>query len=107
MELTRPAVPQSSFVTVLAWIFIVLAGFATLISILQNVMISLMFPIEEMQAAMVQAKHKQDMPVFAEFMFSHFQLFFLSFLVVSSVTLVSAIALLKRKNWARVLFIGL
>lgn len=42
---------KSTFVNVLAWIFIALAGFSTLISILQNIMISAMFSIDEMNKA--------------------------------------------------------
>jgi hypothetical protein len=99
-----PPVARSTFVTVLAWIFIVLAGFATLISILQNIMVSMVFPMAEIQA---HAQDRPDMPWFATFMFSHVQLFFLLFLVVSASTLGAAIGLLKRKNWARILFVAL
>lgn len=100
--------PQpSTFVNVLAWIFIVLAGFTTCISILQNIMIHTLFPREEMQQAMQQAEHNQQIPPYFEFMFNHFDLFFAAFLVISATTFIAAIALLKRKNWARILFIGL
>lgn len=99
--------PRSSFVTVLAWIFIVLSGFSTLIAIAQNVMINTMFPVDQMQVAMHAAKEKQNIPPVAEFMTSHFRLFFGAFLALSAVTLVSSIALLKRMNWARVVFICL
>jgi cell division protein FtsX len=44
---TSPVV-RSTFVTVVGWIFIILAGFATLISILQNVMIALVFSAPQM-----------------------------------------------------------
>ena len=47
-----------------------------------------------------------DMPPFAAFMFSHFQLFFLLVLLLSAFTLISSIGLLKRLNWARLCFIG-
>jgi hypothetical protein len=47
------------------------------------------------------------MPAFASFLFNYFQLFFLLFLVVSAATFASAIGLLKRKNWARILFVGI
>jgi hypothetical protein len=99
--------PRSSFVTSLAWTFIVLAGFATAISVLQNVMINLMFPTEEIRGAMREAHGSQAVPPFAAFMFEHFRLLVASFLVVSVLTLVSAIGLLKRMNWARIIFIGL
>ncbi|HBN14896.1 MAG TPA: hypothetical protein DD407_07615 [Pseudohongiella sp.] len=43
--------PRSTYVTVLAWIFIIFAGFATLVSLLQFVMVSIMFGSEELQIA--------------------------------------------------------
>ncbi len=103
----QPKANQTSFVTALAWVFICLAGFATLISVLQNVMISTMFPLNKVQEAMSQAQAKEHMPPFFLFMFSHVRLCFAAFLVVSATTLVAAVALLKRKNWARIVFICL
>jgi hypothetical protein len=96
-------VNRTAFVTVLAWIFIVVAGFATLISILQNVMINLAFPIQQMTESLKNAP--PNMPAVFVLLFSHIRLFFLSFLVASAVCLVSAIGLLRRKNWARIIFI--
>ena len=104
---SEPAVLRSSFVTGLAWSFILLAAFATFISLLQNIMISLMFPAEEMRAAMRQAEESLPMPAFAGFMFENIRLFFALFLAVCVLTLVSSIGLLKRKNWARLVFIGM
>jgi hypothetical protein len=46
-------------------------------------------------------------PPFHRFMLSHVQLFMPAMLVIFAVTLVSAIGLLKRKNWARIVFIAL
>ncbi len=103
----RGAPPPSNFVNVLAWIFIILGGFATAISIVQNVMIQFMFDRPEMSHALHQARHSDQVPAFAAFMFNHFQLFFLLFLLLSATSLVAAIGLLKRKNWARLLFIAL
>jgi NADH:ubiquinone oxidoreductase subunit 6 (subunit J) len=98
---------RSSFVTGVAWTFIALAGFATLIALLQNIMLSVMMPAEEMQKTMRGAEQAQNIPAFARFMFDNFRLVFASFLILSAVTLVSAIGLLKRKNWARLTFIGI
>jgi hypothetical protein len=95
---------KSTFVNALAWIFIVLAGFATFISILQNIMITVMFPVEEMNTAIGSAEAQEQVPYFAKFMFSNIQFFFLSFLAISGTTFVSAIGLLKRKNWGRIIF---
>lgn len=99
-------VQRSTFVTAIAWIFIVLSGFGTLSSILQNIMIHTLFKGSEMQQAM-QVQPEPDMPGFAMFMVNNVELFFAMFLVVSVVMLASSIGLLKRNNAARVVFIGL
>jgi len=103
-------VPRSSFVTVTAWIFIALSGFASLISILQNIMIQTLFHSQEFAQAMHEMPQNTP-PIagfnFAGFMFHHFPQFFLLFLVISLTTLVFSIGLLLRKNWARLCFIGL
>lgn len=95
---------RSQFVSVLAWIFIVMAGFATLISILQNVMINTVFPIDELERS---APRAPDMPAFVAFFAGHVRLFFAAALAVSAATFAAAIGLLMRKNWARLLFMGL
>src|SRR5437016_10457943 len=99
---TLPA--RSTFVTVLAWIFIILAGFATVIGILQNIMIAVVFPVSEMQQAGNQAANAH-LPGYASAIFNHVQLIFFLFLVIFAATFVIAVGLLKRKNWARVGFI--
>lgn len=96
---------RSSFVTVLAWIFIVLSGFATMISILQNIMVWTMFNQPEVANAM--STPPPGAPPFLAFMAGYFQWIFLAFLLVTIATLVSSIGLLKRINWARLVFIGL
>ena len=96
---------KSTFVTVMAWIFIVVAGFITLISLLQNIMISVMLPVDEMNQAFNDPQFQEQTPFFFRLMFSNIRLFFLSFLIISGTTFVSAIGLLKRKNWARIIFI--
>lgn len=100
-------IARSGFVTGLAWVFITLAGFSTLISVLQNVMITFMFPAEEFQAAMRESQGDHSMPGVFRLMFENFRLFFAAFLLLSVCTLVAAIGLLKRKNWARLVFIGI
>jgi hypothetical protein len=98
---------KSTFVTVLAWIFIILAGFSTLISLLQNIMMQTMFSGPQFTEAMTASNQSKNVPAFAKFMFNNFQLLFAAFLVISAATLISAIGLLKRKNWARLTFVGL
>lgn len=96
---------RSTFVTVVAWIFIALSGFSTVISLVQNVLIQTLFRSAQMQ----QALHAPPpgSPPAAVFLMSHMELFLLAFLLVSAFTLVSSIGLLKRWNWARLCFIGL
>ena len=105
-ELEKP-VQKSTFVNVLAWIFIIFGGFSTFIGILQNIMLHKMMPKEQMSQVAQQASQDEKIPAFAEFMFNHVDLFFLLILVVSAISFISAIALLKRKNWARIFFIVL
>jgi hypothetical protein len=47
------------------------------------------------------------MPPAARFMFSHLQLLILCFFILTALTLAASIGLLQRRNWARLLFIGL
>ncbi len=97
--------PKSIFINVLAWIFIVLSGFSTFIGILQNIMIYFIFPKKEVGGAIEQSANAPEMPAFVEFIFNHLDLLFLFFLLLSLASFISAIALLKRKNWARIIFI--
>ena len=90
---------KSTFVTVVAWLFIVGSSFATLVSLMQNIMFHVMLKETDLSQA------TQDMPPGASFVFGHFQLIVLAFLLVSLLMLASSIGLLKRKNWARLVFI--
>jgi hypothetical protein len=101
------ALNRSGFVTGLAWTFIVLGGFSTLIAVLQNIMLTLIFPTEELVAAAHDSQGNQPMPALFRFMFENFRLFFMAFLALSVVTLIAAIGLLKRRNWARLAFVGI
>ncbi|SDU32655.1 hypothetical protein [Halopseudomonas salegens] len=100
-------VTRSTFVTVLAWIFIGLSAFTTLIAIVQNLMVYLLFPREEMTQALQNDPSIQELPVPVQLMMSHMEFLFLGVLLVSLITLLSAIGLLLRKNWARCIFIGI
>ena len=98
--------PKSTFVTVVAWIFIILSGFATFISLLQNLMVGFM-PRDMFDSAMQDSTFTHVMPPAARFMFSHLRLLFLCFFILTALTLAASIGLLQRRNWARLLFIGL
>jgi hypothetical protein len=99
---------RSTFVTVLAWVFIGITGFATLISLMQNLMLQLIFvPLMQQQHAHMSQNLPSDMPVQMGWMFDHVIWIFRLFLLLSLLLLVAAIGLLLRKEWARKLFVGL
>jgi hypothetical protein len=97
---------RSTFVTVVAWIFIAVSGFSLFSSVLMNVIASLVFPAEiDKMIHTVLARLPEPPPVI-DFMISNFRLFLLASLLTSTFTLISSIGLLKRRNWARWCFIG-
>ncbi|MDX1454585.1 MAG: hypothetical protein R3217_03930 [Gammaproteobacteria bacterium] len=96
--------PRSTFVDVIAWLFIVMAGLAMLIGIAQNIMVWTLFPVfDEQVTASANAAAQQGSAWMLRFM----PYFFLFMLIVFTMTFVAAINLYFRKNWARLLFIGL
>ncbi|MCA9657379.1 MAG: hypothetical protein KC486_03475 [Myxococcales bacterium] len=91
--LTTSAPQRSTFVTVVAWIFIVFSGMATLISALQNLLLQ------------GGALARGDGPGFGPD--ASVTLIFAAFFVGSAVTLAASIGLLRRRAWARPLFIAM
>jgi hypothetical protein len=99
---------RSTFVTVLAWIFIGLTGFASLISLMQNLMFQFLFlPLMAQQHAQFSQGIPPGMPVQVGWVFDHIIWLFRFFLLMSLSVLTASIGLLLRKEWARKLFIGL
>lgn len=94
---------KSVFVDIVGWVFAVLAGFGVVIGILQNVMVHVMFPPDFHEQIAQNAEH-----VGAGFeMFRYIEIMFAAVLALMVLTLVSAIGLVKRRSWARMVFIGL
>lgn len=91
---------RSTFVTVLAWLLIIGSGFAFVISLLQGVMVSVMFSTEEFNNL------PEDAPATAQFMTNYFQYLIYAFSAFFLVMLTTSIAFLKRKNWARLVVVG-
>jgi len=89
--------PRSSFVTVVAWIFIVLSGFATLVGALQNLMIRSM-PFDQVDSVLRDSTAASHFPPAGRFMFSHFRLLFLAAFLLSLVMFVASWGLLRRRN---------
>lgn len=104
MHAEARSVPPSTFVTVIAWIFIILSGFTTLVAAYQNVMLYTMVPFNQMP---IYAPGTENIPSFLRFVSEHVHLFVLSFLILSALTLAAAIGLFRRKNWARLVIVGI
>jgi nitrate reductase NapE component len=98
------AVPKSTFVTVLAWIFIIGSAFSTFVGLLQSLVFGSMQA--QFSSAFQDSTFAGQAPHGFQFFFSHFELFILIMLALSVATLVSSIGLLRRRNWARLAFIG-
>jgi hypothetical protein len=75
--------PRSTLVTAIAWVLIVMTGFSTALSLLETMIINTM-PVVSGQDLVVQA-----------------------FLAISATSFVAAVGLLRRKNWARLITVGI
>ncbi|MFC1883322.1 tetratricopeptide repeat protein [Thermodesulfobacteriota bacterium] len=98
---------KSTFVNGISIVFIALAGFGAFISIIQNILFNAFFPVEEMMRALEGGSFESQIPFIVKFVFSNLRIILFGFFVFSGTTLVSAIGLLKRKNWARIIFIAM
>lgn len=90
---------KSTFVTALAWVFIIGAGFALLGSVMQVIMVSTIFSAEELQTV------PDGAPAVVTFMSQQLHFIVYGFGALTLFTFISAIALLQRKSWARVAFV--
>lgn len=97
--------PRSSFVTILAWLVIVPAALGVLVATLQNVLVFTMMPMD--QFALPSGPGAEHMPALALFMFRHIHAVLAVFWLLMVLSLASGIGLLRRKEWARLCFIGL
>ena len=98
---------QSLFVTILAWIFIVLSGLAIFVALIQNIAIHLLFSSGQLPALPSNPRIQPQLAPLAEFLVSHVRWILAGFLCLSVVAFVAAIGLLRRMNWARVAFVAL
>lgn len=94
---TPVPVPQSNFVTVLAWVMIGFGVFGVLMGLLQNVLVNLLLPAFE--TAIPLAGTAEALPV------AFFRVAMLVALAFPVFMTYAAYALLKRRNWARILYI--
>lgn len=103
-NLTAPT-QRSTFVTTLAWLTIVPSALGVLVATLQNVLINTVVPMDQM--ALLTGPEAEHMPAFAVFMLEHMRAMLAAFWLATVVSLASGIGLLRRKEWARLLFIAL
>lgn len=97
--------PRSTFVSVVAWVFIGLGAMSTLVGLLQSLVF--VFLVPDLGAALEaeQAKQTQEIPPIAIFMAKYFKFVIVGTTLIAIAMLISAIGLLKRHNWARVAYI--
>jgi O-antigen/teichoic acid export membrane protein len=96
---------RSDFVTVLAWISIILSGFFAFMMLFQSILFNSVLKNGDFDRAMSQTQNAQNINEYHQVIMSSMQYVFILIAVFSIFVLITSIALLKRKNWARVTFI--
>lgn len=100
--------PPSSFVNALAWTSIVVSGLSTFASFVQAVLAKVLVSGEAMDLIRAEAEASQDpAALVAASWIPWMPWVFVLMLVLSAISLVASIGLLKRREWARRLFIAL
>lgn len=92
---------RSLFVTLTAWVFIVLAALASATALVQNAMVASLLPGWQLSGV------QQPLPLLTGLLIAYLPWFVGAGLVLSLATLASAIGLLLRLEWARRVFIAL
>jgi hypothetical protein len=92
---------RSLFVTLTAWVFIVLAALASATALVQNAMVASLLPGWQLSGV------QQPLPLLTGLLIAYLPWFVGAGLVLSLATLASAVGLLLRLEWARRAFIGL
>jgi uncharacterized membrane protein YozB (DUF420 family) len=95
---------RSLFVTVIAWCTIVSAAFGVVIGLAQNVFFALFMSPE--QLARMLAMLPPGMEAVAEVTYGSLRVALLAFLALAVIFLLTGIGLLRRRNWARVVFVA-
>lgn len=95
---------RSNFVTILAWVFIALSGFGTVVGLMQIFVLFAVF--DHVEFADMARRLPPGMPPTMAFIFSNFRWLFLGTALFSVWTLASSIGLLRRLSWARWCFIA-
>jgi hypothetical protein len=98
------ATPPARFVSSLSWAFIWLSAFTLLLSAIQYVLFVYVVPMELLRAAFTDAISLKLLPPSMLKLLGHLPSICIALFAASLLTLLVSIALLKRKNWARITF---
>jgi hypothetical protein len=99
------AVPRSTFVTVLAWLGIVLGTIGMLATGLQWLIVRFTMPMSF--EALLADPSMAETPATIQWMFRHFEALILANLVAVAALLAGSIGLLRRRNWGRLAIVVL
>jgi hypothetical protein len=96
---------RSAFIDGLAWSTIIVGAGVGLLSLLVWAAFSMMDPAIDLQTLLAAHGFEIELPAYAMFIFKHMKAISMSLLAFCGVSIVCAIGLLRRRNWARVAFI--
>jgi hypothetical protein len=104
--LGMPPPSRSTFVTVVAWIFIGIAGFTSIFALMESVVMQMVVLPLRQQNAFPTPLLPANMPVLSTWLFAHILWICGVAFFLALVMLIAAIGVLFRKEWARRLLIG-
>lgn len=96
---------KSTFVNVVSWIFIAISGLWTFMVFVQNMVVQIAFPQKQVAQIMQNAEQSNQLPSLVRFLISNLDFVLFALLLLSFTLFVSSIGLLRRRNWARIIFI--
>lgn len=94
----------TSFVNGLAWSFIGLTALSALLAAVLYTLFTYVVPIEALRGALADAINLKLLPPSALKAVAHLSTLFIALFAASLLTLLVCIALLRRRNWARITF---
>jgi len=105
----HPALAQSRtlptpFVSGLAWSFIGLGGLTMMLALIPSLLFAYVVPVEPLRVTVAEAISLKLLPPWAITAVGHLPTLFMALFAGSLLTLLVSIALLQRKNWARIAF---
>ncbi len=103
---SRTLNPRSTFVTVVAWVFIILTGFQTVIGIFDSILLST-GTFKDVQSMVRDPEALKNIPSVMRFIMQHIQIVVIVFLLIAVIMLAASIGLFYRRNWARIVFMGM